>query len=261
MSLQNGANSLGSGIVGFIAAWLVNYLSDTLPNGEKPGQPTCQHCKGTLPWGNYLTLSPCPHCGKRRTWRTWLVLALGIALSLWLWLSPPAKMGYWLGMLVLAYFGSVVIIDAEHRYIMLVLVLVGAVLGLGTGIQMRGLASSLIGGLAGLVIMGLFYLLGILFARYRAKKLGADDGEEALGLGDVYLAIVLGLMLGWPRILVGLMFGILAGGIVSLLLIIFLVLTKRYQSMTVFTAYGPYLVLGAFLLLYLPQIFTVLSEK
>jgi leader peptidase (prepilin peptidase) / N-methyltransferase len=170
-------------------------------------------------------------------------------------------MGYWLGLLVLIYFAVIVIIDFEHRSIMMVTVLFGVVLGLGVGIRLHGLVNTLLGGLVGLGIMGIFYLIGLLFARYRARKLGLDDGEEALGLGDVYIAIVLGLMLGWPRIMVGLMFGILAGGIVSLLVIIVLVLVKRYQSMTVFTAYGPYLVFGAFLLLYLPKIFAILSEK
>lgn len=250
-----------AGIIGIIAAVLVNYLSDTLPSEERPGHPACLHCKQRLPWVNYLTLGACPQCNKRRSWRTFLTLALGIAASLWLWLSPPAKLGYWLGMLVLVYFAIVVIIDFEHRYIMMVTVFVGAALGLGVGIFLHGLAYTLIGGLAGLGVMGLFYLLGILFARYRARKRGLDDGEEALGLGDVYLATVLGLLLGWPRILFGLMFGVLAGGVVSLLMIIALVLTKRYQSMTVFTAYGPYLVFGAFLLLYTPQLFTLLSGQ
>lgn len=250
-----------AGIVGFAAAALVNYLSDTLPSGEGPGRPSCQHCKHGLPWANYLTLAACPHCQKRRSWRTFLTLALGIAFSLWLWLSPPAGLGYGLGMLVLAYFAVVVIIDFEHRYIMMTTVVAGAALGLGVGIFLHGPASALIGGLAGLGVMGAFYLLGILFGRYRARKRGVDDGEEALGLGDVYLAAVLGLLLGWPRILFGLLFGVLAGGLVSLLLIIALVLTKRYQTMTVFTAYGPYLVLGAFLILYTPQVLTVLSGR
>ncbi len=250
-----------AGIVGIIASALVNYLSDTLPNEERPGRPACLHCKQRLLWVNYLTLGACPQCGKRHSWRTFLTLALGITTSLWLWLSPPAGLGYWLGMLVLVYFAVVVIIDFEHRYIMMITVFVGAALGLGVGVFLHGLASTLIGGLAGLGVMGAFYLLGILFARYRARKQGQDDGEEALGLGDVYLSVVLGLLLGWPRIMFGLLFGVLAGGVVSLLMIIALVLTKRYQSMTIFTAYGPYLVLGAFLILYMPRIFTLLSGQ
>lgn len=250
-----------AGIIGILAATLVNYLADTLPRGERPGQPFCLHCQQPLTWQGYLTLAPCPHCGKRRSWRTFLTLGAGVALSLWLWSAPPPKLGYWPGLLLLTYFAVVVIIDFEHRYIMMTTVLAGAVLGLVLGTFLHGLMNTLLGGLTGLGVMGVFYLLGIWFARYRARKRGIDDGEEALGRGDVYLATVLGLLLGWPRILFGLFFGVLAGGLVSLLLIIGLSLTRRYQAMTVFTAYGPYLIFGAFLILYTPQVLTVLSGR
>jgi leader peptidase (prepilin peptidase)/N-methyltransferase len=250
-----------SGLIGILAAGLVNYFCDTLPAEPTTGQPACHHCQTPQAWPDYLALRRCRACGKPRSWRTYLTLAAGAALSVWLWLYPPVKMGYWLGLLGLIYFATVGIIDLEHRYIMMIVILAGAALGLGLGTHLHGLTSTLLGGLGGLLLMGAFYLFGLLFARYRAKKLGRDDGEEALGLGDVYLAIVLGLMLGWPRILVGLLFGILAGGVVSFLLIIFLVLTRRYQSMTVFTAYGPYLIFGAFCLLYLPGVITMLTGQ
>ena len=250
-----------AGILGFIAAWLVNYLSDVLPHRRSLGKPVCAHCQADMNWAAYLKFSKCSECGKPRSFRTFITLALGVIASELLWLYPPAKMGYWLGLLVLVYFGVVVIIDLEHHLILHTVSLFGAVLGLFTGIQLHGWQSTLIGGGVGLGVMLLFYLVGILFARYRARKLGSDDGEEALGFGDVTLSTVLGLMLGWPRVFAGLVFGVVAGGVVSLLLIVFLVLTKRYQSMTVFTAYGPYLVFGAFILLYTPQILTVMSGR
>ena len=91
--------------------------------------------------------------------------------------------------------------------------------------------------------------------------MGTDDGEEALGFGDVTISAVLGLMLGWPVIMYGLLFGVLAGGLISLALILILVAARRYQSMTVFTAYGPYLVFGAAILLYFPKMLSVLLGK
>jgi hypothetical protein len=54
---------------------------------------------------------------------------------------------------------------------------------------------------------------------------------------------------------------VLAGGVISLALVLFLVVTRRYQSMTVFTAYGPYLVLGAALLIYFPRTLSILLGK
>ena len=79
-----------------------------------------------------------------------------------------------------------------------------------------------------------------------------DDDEEALGGGDVFLAGVLGLMLGWPNIVLGLIYGVLVGGFVSLLAIIQLLIKRRYaeNTMMTFIPYGPSLILGAFYVLY-----------
>jgi leader peptidase (prepilin peptidase)/N-methyltransferase len=79
-----------------------------------------------------------------------------------------------------------------------------------------------------------------------------SDDEEALGGGDVFLAGVLGLMLGWPNIILGLTYGVLIGGFISLLTIIQLFIKRRYagNAMMTFIPYGPSLILGAFYVLY-----------
>ena len=171
--------------------------------------------------------------------------------SIFIWSYPPAKLNYILGLLVLVYFGIVVVIDLEHRMILHPVSITGAVLGVVVGTVAHGITATLIGGLAGIIIMGFFYLVGVLFARYRARKLGRDDDEEALGFGDVILAGVLGLMLGWPFIWFGLLLGILAGGLISLIIIAFLLVTKKYKTMSFFIAYGPYLILGAVLVMFI----------
>ena len=81
----------------------------------------------------------------------------------------------------------------------------------------------------------------------------ADDEEEALGGGDVYLLGVLGLMLGWPFIFNALILGILFGGAVSLLFILALIIRRRYssESLMTFIPYGPYFIISAFYLLFL----------
>ena len=174
-----------------------------------------------------------------------------ILASIFIWYYPPAQLNYILGLLVLTYFGVVVVIDLEHRLILHPVSLVGALLGLIVGTIAHGLTATLLGGLAGLVIMGFLYFVGTLFAKYRAKKLGRDDDEEALGFGDVILAGVLGLMLGWPFIWFGLLLGILAGGLISIIVITYLLITKKYQTMSFFIAYGPYLILGAALVMFI----------
>ena len=241
-------------LVGLAAGWLVNYLSDVLPVLRKLTRPACIHCGKSFGWQDYLLLRACRECKQPRSWRTTIVLAAGPILAVLLQISPPAKLGSWLGLLVLTYFGVVMVIDLEHRLIMHIVSLAGAAIGLLVGIVANGPVKTLLGGLGGLAIMLVFYFFGILFARYRARKLGVNDDEEALGFGDVTLSAVIGLMLGWPLITTGLVIGILAGGLVSLVLVIVLVLSRRFESMNVFTAYGPYLVLGAALIMFVPPV-------
>jgi leader peptidase (prepilin peptidase)/N-methyltransferase len=97
--------------------------------------------------------------------------------------------------------------------------------------------------------MWVFYLLGELFAKWMARRRGEAMSEVALGFGDVNLAGVLGLLLGWPGIVLGLFLAILLGGAVSLIYILGAIIFRRYS---VFTAipYGPFLVASGVILLF-----------
>jgi hypothetical protein len=180
------------------------------------------------------------------------------AVSIYIWNSPPAHLGYALGLLILLYFTMDFVIDLEHRLILHPTSIFGAILGLGAGTLRQGIVPTLIGGLVGFAIMFLFYLLGTLFARLRTRRMRAAgleaDDEEALGAGDVILATILGLFLGWPMIWFGLLLGILLGGAISILLVLGLFLSGQYKEKAwmVFIPYGPYFLLSTFLLMYLP---------
>jgi leader peptidase (prepilin peptidase)/N-methyltransferase len=237
-------------LAGWIAGVFINYSSDVLPVTRRLGKASCPKCNSDLKWQNYLLFKNCSNCHSPPRVRTYIVAITVIIASIFIWYYPPSHLNYILGLLVLIYFGIVGVIDIEHRLVLHPVSIVGAILGLVVGTVAHGITTTLIGGLAGLGIMGFFYLVGVLFARYRAKKLGRDDEEEALGFGDVILAGVLGLMLGWPFIWFGLLLGILAGGMISLVIIAFLLVTKKYQTMSFFIAYGPYLILGAALVMF-----------
>jgi leader peptidase (prepilin peptidase) / N-methyltransferase len=252
-------------LLGWLAGLFINYVSDVLPLTRRFSQPVCAHCQAPISWTAYLTLRPCGNCGGARTLRTWLVQLLTTGAFVYFWLYPPRAMGFWLGMLVLIYFGIITVIDLEHRLILHPTSLAGAVLGLIVGITIHsqegglllGAGKSLLGGLVGFGVMFALYLLGMLVARYRARKMQAagqtPDDEEALGGGDMYLAGVLGLMLGWPFITNALVLGVLLGGLVSFLFLLGLVLRRRYTSdaLMTFIPYGPYFIVGAFYLLFL----------
>lgn len=251
--------------LGWLAGLFINYSADVLPSTRRFSQPICQQCGSHFSWQEYLTLRACRSCGERRTLRTWLVQILTTASFVYFWLVPSKALGIPLGMIVLVYFGIITVIDLEHRLILYPTSLFGAVLGfiVGTSIHSRadglllGAGKSLLGGVFGFAVMLLLYQFGTLIARLRARRMQAagqaDDEEEALGGGDVYLAGVLGLMLGWPYIWNALLLGVLLGGLFSIVFLAALVLRRRYSSeaLMTFIPYGPYFILSAFYLLFL----------
>jgi leader peptidase (prepilin peptidase)/N-methyltransferase len=252
-------------VLGWFAGLFINYASDVLPITRRFSEPACSECQTPFPWADYLTLRACRNCGKSRSLRSWLVQILAVGSFVYFWLFPSRALGIPLGMLVLIYFGIITVIDLEHRLILHPTSLFGAGLGLivGTYIHSRadgllmGVGKSLLGGLFGFAVMFLLYQLGTLVARARARKMRAagqaDDDEEALGGGDVYLAGVLGLMLGWPFIWNALLLGVMLGGLVSLVFLLALLARRRYASdaLMTFIPYGPYFIVSAFYFLFL----------
>lgn len=251
-------------LLGWTAGLIVNYVSDVLPLTRRFSRPACPNCQTAYPWTDYLTLRACRSCGTRRSLRTWIVQIASVASFTYFWLSPPPGLGLPLSLIVLTYFGVIIVIDLEHRLILHPTSLFGAVLGfvVGTYIYGRnggylsGALTSLLGGIAGFGIMFLLYQIGGWVARIRARRMRAagqaEDDEEALGGGDVYLTGVLGLMLGWPNIILGITAGALVGGVVGLLALLGHFVRRRYaeNSLMTFIPYGPSLVLGAFYILY-----------
>ncbi len=253
-------------LAGWVAGGLVNYLADVLPRTRRFSRPACPQCGQPYPLSDYLLLRR-HACGKVRTWRTWVVYLLYAVAAAFLWLRPPAGLGFGLGLLLLTYLGVIFVIDLEERLIMHPVSLAGILLCGGLGILLHGPVPTLLGGLAGFGIMFFFYLLGMLFTRIRARRMRSEgkqpDDEEALGFGDVALATVLGLLLGWPMIWFGLLLGILAGGAVSLIIVAALLVARGYKKnvMMVFIPYGPYFVLSAILLVYLPHWIKLIVPK
>ncbi|MBE0408727.1 MAG: prepilin peptidase [Anaerolineales bacterium] len=238
------------GLVGWVTGTFVNYLSDVLPHKRRLTQPFCLNCSLEQPFLDYFVWPrKCQACDSRRSFRVWFVEILAVPITIWLWYSPPEPLGFWVGLFLLAFFAVVIVIDIEHRLILHPVSIFGAIVGLGIGTWLNGLQLTLLGGAAGFGIMLVLYLGGILFAKVVSRLKGRDLDEEALGFGDVNLSGVLGLMLGWPVIFAGLFIAILAGAIISIILMIGMLITRKYRTF-VAIPYGPFLVAGAIFLIY-----------
>jgi prepilin signal peptidase PulO-like enzyme (type II secretory pathway) len=241
---------IGIALLGIFSGLLVNYFSDVLPFKQGIGLPVCRNCRNSMEWKNYLLFSQCEHCNARRSFRahfTQFVLPLIFLLT---WYFPPDNLSFWLWAIWIIYFVIVTIIDMEHRVVMHLISYIGIVLGFGTGILIHGWMPTIWGGLAGYGIMLSLYFLGKVFIKILSRQRGAEIEDVALGFGDVNLAGILGLVLGWPGITAGLVFAIAAGGLVSLGIIIFAKIKKTYRPL-VAVPYAPFLVLGAVILFYI----------
>ncbi len=243
-------DTLFIGLAGLVAGGVVNYLSDYLPTKRKLIAPECLSCGKRYDIVSYLFWPRrCASCKSSRSVRTWLVEIIYIGAAIWLWVSPPMRIGFVGGFVLLIYFGLIVVIDFEHRLILNTTSLVGAGLGLGAGIWMHGLRDTLLGGIAGFGAMLFLYLLGALLMGWLARRRGESLEEEALGFGDVNLGGILGLVLGWPGISLGLMMTVLLAGAVSLVYMAFSLITRSYRR-DLAIPYGPFLVSSAIALIY-----------
>jgi leader peptidase (prepilin peptidase) / N-methyltransferase len=245
-------------LLGWLSGWSVNYLTDVLPVSRKFSRPTCLQCQSPYRWTDYLLFNNCVSCGKKRSFRTLIVQAILTVVPVLLWIFPNPRLPFPLALLLLVYLAVVLVIDLEHRLILNPVSLVGVALSLGIGITLNsrntsltaGIINTLIGGAFGFVVMLVFYFVGEWYVRYMSKKRGMSTDEVALGFGDVNLSGILGLLLGWPAIVVGLFFAILAGGLVSLGIIVKMLISKKYKAFTAIP-YAPFLIIGALYLIYL----------
>jgi len=228
---------------------LVNYLAEILPYHRSLSYPECRNC-GTRPSIlNYLFWPrQCQKCCHKFTKYRYLPEIAYVGIAIWLWISPTPELPFWLGMVLMIYFGVITIIDVEHRLVMHPVSLAGVVLGVGVGIWLHGFIATLLGGITGFGIFLLLYLLGNLYVRL-VSRLRSRELDEALGFGDVNLAGVVGLMLGWPVILPGMALAILSAGLVSLLYLVVGVIKRRELS-GLAIPYAPFLVLSALILIF-----------
>jgi len=239
-------------LLGWVSGVLINYLADVLPIRRAFSLPVCVHCHGSISWQDSLLFKACPTCGKRRTWRAWLIQILFPVIAVFLYFFPPARLGFWIGFGLLLFFALIAVIDLEYRAILLPVNILGAVIGLGIGWMIRGPLETILGGVAGFLMMYALYYLGIIFNRVIGRMRNIEVEEVALGYGDVYLMGSLGLMMGWPEAVGGLLLALILGGLVSGIIILGTWLVRKYRPLQAIP-YAPFLLLAAVIMIYLPK--------
>ena len=229
-----------SGVFGLCVGSFLNVLIYRWPNNMSIAKPNshCPTCKYELRWyDNIPVLSYLMLGGKCRSCKTHISFrytAVELANTL-LWLlcallfwqkSIPLACIY---MVVCSIFVCIFFIDLEHKIILDRFQIALLVLGIASIFFDKDVAwgSHIIGGLGGFVV---FYLISWGFEILRHK--------EGLGGGDVKLAGVVGLLLGWERLLLGLLIATIPAAI------ILAILSRGKEGEEREFPFAPFLVIG-----------------
>jgi leader peptidase (prepilin peptidase) / N-methyltransferase len=142
----------------------------------------------------------------------------------------------------------ITVIDVEHRLILFVVIIPACVFALIVAAvsppQNREFREFLVGGLFGFGLFFAMFLGGGVFA------MAARHDEVAFGFGDVMLATLSGLMLGWRSFIFAALITVFAGAVGAVLYIgVRSLMRRRYRWFTPLP-YGPYIVIGTLVMLF-----------
>ena len=234
-------------VIGLAVGSFINVIAFRYPKLNLGGRSQCRKCRKKLRWFELIPLvsffaqkGRCRNCGRLISWQYPLVEFLtGLAFVFLppLWLIAAVVM-----ILLSAIDWRLMIIPDELSLflaglgILIAIVTPGDFLA-GYGAFIPGpdniLLNRLLAVLAGGAALGVVFLLG---------------RGQTMGLGDVKLAGALGLLAGWPAIVLSLGLGFIVGGLWSAALLI-----TGAGKMRTLVPFGPFLVIGFWLTYFFSQ--------
>lgn len=268
-------------LIGFLAAVLINAFADALPRLRRPALP--YYSNGELrPWPEWSGLVAFFRGGRdkydesppepvmveqpdgttveiykvpphRITIRHPLVeiftpLFFGFVAVNW---SGDPRIPVWFLYLTILILISV--IDIEHYIIITPVIVVSSVLAVAIAFLFpeNGVETEeyLIGGGVGLAIFLIMYWGGMLFSSLVNAARGQKLEEVAFGFGDVMLATLCGLMIGWAALIFALLITVFIGALGALLYLIGRQFTSDKYALFTPLPYGPYIVIGTIIMM------------
>jgi leader peptidase (prepilin peptidase)/N-methyltransferase len=230
--------SLYTGIFFLLGLSMGSFLGlciDRLPGGQSIVSPPsrCDNClqrlkpSDLIPLVSYVWLrGRCRYCQTKIPIRTFLVeLIAGTSFSLLYWhFGLTALLAA--ALVYVCVFILIFFIDLEHMLVLDVVVFPGMALALGFSFLPHsiGILNALEGGAVG---------LGITLAIFLIFRSG-------FGFGDVEIAALIGLCVGFPEIFVALFFAVVGGGVMALVLLLL-----RIKGRKDVIAFAPYFAIAA----------------
>ncbi len=260
-------------LLGLCVGSFLNVVIERLPEGAGivGGRSRCPDCGHELAGRDLVPLlsfallkGRCRYCGQKISWQYPLVeLATGLLFAASIYGSRFTVYV----LLSTVFLIPVFVIDLKHgiipdKIVFPAVALVTSYQLLATGSKIWGLYRNLkgdIGGLGPYLLQTAFFknhawlelrpllwtLLGSVVLYLLFSILHRLFAGRAMGGGDVKLALLIGLIVGWPNMIVAVFSSFLTGAIVSVILM--LVGKKRFGETVPF---GPFLVVGTYVALF-----------
>ncbi|MBI5961253.1 MAG: prepilin peptidase [Chloroflexi bacterium] len=191
---------------------------------------------------------PTPRPPARLGWRHPIVEIVNALAFAGLVFAFPDEKNLWAWLIYAAIMLLITVIDVEHRLILFVVIIPSCLFALLVAIvsppQDRAFSEFLVGGAVGFGLFFAMYLGGGVFTAV------SRHDEVAFGFGDVMLATLSGLMLGWRAFIFASLITVFAGAAGALIYISArMMIRRRYRWFTPLP-YGPYIVFGTLLMLF-----------
>lgn len=225
---------------GWLAGIAINHAANILPTRQTvlkwPACPQCGVKRPLVQWSGLLNRllgsRGCSRCGEahQSSMRSVVVELVTPIFFAFLWSYYGLSLYLGIVALYTVILILVTVTDLEHRLIFNVVILPSIVVAIAAAFVTPGLSwrAALVGGITGFVISYVAALLS----------------RGGLGEGDVTLSTFLGFIIGFPNIILSLIFGVFLGGIVA-----FLLLVTGRVTMKTFIPYGPFLTITGWIML------------
>ncbi len=198
----------------------------------------CPHCKHTLGWKDLIPVlsfiilrGKCRYCKKNISWQYPIVEIATGALFLLIFSFQSVFNQFSVFNFIIACFLIIIFVYDLKHYIIPDKVIYPAIV--------ITLAYRIVSGLDLPTVLAAFGAAGF-FATIVLVSRG-----KWMGIGDIKLAFLMGLLLGWPNILTAMFISFILGAVIGLSLLI-----ARKKTLKSEVPFGPFLVTGTFLAMF-----------
>lgn len=243
-------------VLGLIVGSFLNVVIYRLPRDESLWSPAshCPKCKNTIRWFDnipiisfFILKGRCRVCKNSISWRYPFVEGLTGFLFLLVFLfnhhnylifsNFPFYLNLFKSLLFICLLIPVFFIDLEHQIIPDSLSYLMLIFGIIFSLLKSSFFSSLLGIALGAGIFLVIFYLSLFFLH-----------QAGMGIGDIKLAAAIGAYFGWKMSLLTFFLSFLVGAVVAVIL-----LGIHFKGMKDKIPFGPFLVTGAFLALFLGE--------